>query len=182
MSSLAKQSVKQMHDVEVELKAGSGMAMLLLNIALMIAALVGFVYGIIFITNDTSLVTGVVLLVACSLYLFFVGPLLFVGLKVLKPNEALVLTLFGKYYGTLRGEGFFFVNPFASAVNPAAAATSTGKLSAEQSISSLKGVAVATNQRPAPVNKKISLKAMTLNNDKQKITQSSSGSSSSGKW
>ena len=40
---------------------------------------------------------------------------------MLKPQEALVLTLFGKYVGTLKGAGFFFVNPFCTAVNPAAA-------------------------------------------------------------
>lgn len=44
----------------------------------------------------------------------------FLGLKVLKPQEALVLTLFGKYTGTLKGDGFYFVNPFCTAVNPAA--------------------------------------------------------------
>ena len=29
------------------------------------------------------------------------------GLRVLKPQEALALTLFGKYVGTLKGEGFY---------------------------------------------------------------------------
>ena len=42
------------------------------------------------------------------------------GLRVLKPEEALVLTLFGRYYGTLRGDGFFWVNPFCTSINPAA--------------------------------------------------------------
>jgi len=32
-------------------------------------------------------------------------------------NNKLVLTLFGKYYGTLMGAGFFLVNPFCTAVN-----------------------------------------------------------------
>lgn len=40
--------------------------------------------------------------------------------KVLKPQEALVLTLFGKYVGTIKEAGFYFVNPFCVAVNPAA--------------------------------------------------------------
>ena len=44
----------------------------------------------------------------------------FCGLKVLKPQEALVLTLFGKYVGTLKNDGFYWVNPFCTAVNPAA--------------------------------------------------------------
>ncbi len=42
----------------------------------------------------------------------------FLWLEVVKPNEALVVTLFGKYYGTLKGAGFYFVNPFCTAVNP----------------------------------------------------------------
>ena len=50
-----------------------------------------------------------------------IGIFLFAGLKVLKPEEALVLTLFGDYIGTLKGEGFYWVNPFCTAVNPAAA-------------------------------------------------------------
>lgn len=36
------------------------------------------------------------------------------GIKVLKPQEALVLTLFGKYVGTLKEEGIYYVNPFVS--------------------------------------------------------------------
>ncbi len=40
------------------------------------------------------------------------------GLKLLKPQEAMVLTVFGKYIGTLRGEGFHYVNPFAQSVTP----------------------------------------------------------------
>ena len=38
-----------------------------------------------------------------------VGWILFLGLKVLGPQEALVLTLFGKYVGTLKDAGFYFV-------------------------------------------------------------------------
>ena len=48
------------------------------------------------------------------------GIFLLCGLKVLKPQEALVLTLFGDYIGTLKGQGFYWVNPFCTAVNPAA--------------------------------------------------------------
>lgn len=35
-----------------------------------------------------------------------------VGFLVLKPNESAVLTLFGRYIGTVRREGFHWVNPF----------------------------------------------------------------------
>jgi len=102
------------------------------------------------------------------LWLCVVGPILFGGIKVLKPNEAMVFTLFGKYYGVLREPGIFFVNPFASAVHPA----STVELSTASTVDK----AVATG-RPAgttvkTVSRTLSLKAMTLNNDKQKINDS----------
>ncbi len=84
-----------------------------------------------------ALVPVGILLMCCNVFLFG-------GFKLLQPNEAYVLTLFGKYYGTLKNDGFYWVNPFCSAVNPA-------RVSA------------------AGLTRKLSLKAMTLNNDKQKV-------------
>ena len=114
------------------------------------------------------------LMVLCILYLCF-GWILFLGLKVLKPGEALVLTLFGKYMGTLKGDGFFWVNPFCTAFNPAAS-TKLGQSgdivdskNANRSgvtISSGGGVSVNSD---GLVSKKISLKVMTLNNSRQKV-------------
>ncbi|MBR0173163.1 MAG: hypothetical protein IJQ21_10280 [Lachnospiraceae bacterium] len=40
-----------------------------------------------------------------SIVLIVLSFILFGGLKVLRPQEGLVLTLFGNYYGTLKGEG-----------------------------------------------------------------------------
>ena len=101
-----------------------------------------------------------------------VGWFLYVGLKVLKPGEALVLTLFGKYVGTLKGEGFFFVNPFCTAVNPAA----DTKLGQSGDISDNGKSKLATaftgnsiNLDTSSRNKKISLKVMTLSNSRQKV-------------
>ena len=61
-----------------------------------------------------------------NIFGIIIGPLLIViaalthaGLKVVKPQEALVLTLFGNYTGTIKEPGFYFVNPFSVAVNPA---------------------------------------------------------------
>ncbi len=88
------------------------------------------------------------------------------GLKVLKPQEALVLTLFGKYIGTLKGEGFYYVNPFCTAVNPAA------KTKLGQSGDVEDGSRLFRKQGeadPESRSKKISLKAMTLSNAKQKV-------------
>ena len=54
-----------------------------------------------------------------AVLLTIVLPFMFAGLRSVRPNEALVLTLFGKYYGTIVKPGFFFVNPFARYNNPA---------------------------------------------------------------
>ncbi|MDD5695762.1 MAG: SPFH domain-containing protein, partial [Bacteroidales bacterium] len=43
-----------------------------------------------------------------------VGIFCLVGLMVVNPNEASVLVLFGKYVGTVKKNGFFWVNPFFS--------------------------------------------------------------------
>ncbi|MDP4109775.1 MAG: SPFH domain-containing protein, partial [Bacillota bacterium] len=67
------------------------------------------------------------------------------------------------YYGTLKGEGFFFVNPFVVAVNPIKTVKPV-----ESSTSAQKNVGVASSAA-AVRSKKISLKSMTLNNEKQKI-------------
>lgn len=152
------------HDQEMVPKSTAGMPVLLLNIVLMIAAVFLLISGIKAVV-DLAGVVGITLIVASSMYLLIIGPVIFAGLKVLKPNEALVLTLFGKYYGTLKGEGFFFVHPFTTAVNPASSTTSSGVISLMQAADKDKGQAAAVSLP----NKKISLKAMTLNNEKQKI-------------
>ncbi|MDD5953991.1 MAG: SPFH domain-containing protein [Firmicutes bacterium] len=143
----------------------NGMVMLLLIIGILLASVAALVFGIILTEKITAV--GVVLIVL-SVIGFIVGSILPAGLKVLKPQEALVLTLFGNYTGTLKGEGFYFVNPFSSAVNPAAATklnqsgdvvkTKTAQLNVD-------GVAVSTES----VNKRMSMKIMTLNNNRQKI-------------
>ncbi len=86
------------------------------------------------------------------------GTFLLAGLKVLKPQEAVVLTLFGNYVGTLRGPGFFAVNPLCTAFNPAA--------NTKLSQSGESGGKVKTISGSS---KRISLKNMTLNNGRQKI-------------
>jgi regulator of protease activity HflC (stomatin/prohibitin superfamily) len=39
------------------------------------------------------------------------------GFSMLEPNEAKVMTFFGKYVGTFRKNGFYWINPFMSAKN-----------------------------------------------------------------
>ena len=100
-----------------------------------------------------------------------VGWIPLLGLKVLKPQEALVLTLFGKYIGTLKDAGFYFVNPFCTAVNPAAGT----RLNQSGDVNSTPKTAVTVNSEGnitvplEALGKKISLKMMTLNNSRQKV-------------
>lgn len=93
------------------------------------------------------------------------GWIMLLGLKVLKPQEALVLTLFGKYYGTLKGEGFYAVNPFCVSVNPAAKTELNQSGDVKSTISPLTGQPGTISM---PSNK-LSLKILTLNNNRQKI-------------
>ena len=136
----------------------NGMAVLILSIAVYLLAIAATVYGGIVLDGGGSpviLVIGIIVL--C------IGWLPWCGLHVLKPQEALVLTLFGKYIGTLRGDGFYYVNPFCSAVNPAA------KTKLNQSGDVKIGDAAIAVNTAEMASKKISLKIMTLNNNRQKI-------------
>ncbi len=111
---------------------------------------------------------GIILEVVCMI-IICTAWILLLGLKVLKPQEALVLTLFGKYIGTLKGDGFYFVNPFCSSINPAAR-TKLSQSGDVSDASSLQAIAnQAANASAQSVSKKISLKVMTLNNSRQKI-------------
>ena len=143
-----------------------GMVVLIVEIILLIAALVGMIYCA--ATGDEDFVNMPVLFFVCVAFLT-IGWLPLVGLKVLKPQEALVLTLFGKYIGTLKSEGFYCVNPFCTAVNPAAKT----KLNQSGDVTSVSGpVSTASNGKSAEtldIGNRISLKIMTLNNSRQKI-------------
>ena len=140
------------------------MAVLLLTILGLVAAAIVTVFGAIGL--ETSAAYGIPLFIVGLLWLS-AGWIPFLGLRILKPQEALVITLFGKYVGTIKGEGFFFVNPFSSSVNPAAKT----KLNQSGDVNTVETVTVgATNGLSINVtNNKISLKIMTLSNNKQKI-------------
>ena len=118
--------------------------------------------------NHTDTGLSRIILIVCVLYAVFAWILL-CGLKVLHPQESLVLTLFGKYIGTLKGEGFYFVNPFVTAFNPAA----NTRLSQSGDVSeNIHHVTNSQDKEGSNYNrpsKRISLKVMTLNNSKQKI-------------
>lgn len=147
----------------------NGMLVLFLTILCYLLALGLFIFSAISLEKGPMSVP----LSGCLMGVFGVWLLLgwipFCGLKVLKPQEALVLTLFGKYIGTLKDDGFYFVNPFCIAVNPAAKT----KLGQSGDVDGAPKPAIVLNgaqvQTAEVINKKISLKIMTLSNSRQKI-------------
>lgn len=139
-----------MNEIVLE-KKKNGMTALIIILVLYIAAVLGMISG-----HPVPAILSVIW--------FMFGWIMFLGLKVLRPQEALVLTLFGKYIGTLKGEGFYFVNPFCQAVNPAART----QLSQSGDVKPEVFPGLSKQTEPA-VSKKISLKVMTLNNARQKI-------------
>ncbi len=142
-----------------------GMLVLLLGLFVIAVSIAGIICGAILVektNNPVLLILSIVVLAVCWIPLC--------GLRVLKPQEALVLTLFGKYVGTLKGEGFYFINPFCSSVNPAAHTklNQSGDVSQQANILLAGADAAAASVNVATSNK-ISLKIMTLNNSRQKI-------------
>ena len=140
----------------------NGVMMLIVFIILSILSVIGFMAGI-------GLGSFGIILICVLLWILL--PFGFAGLKSVRPNEALVLTLFGKYYGTINKPGFFLVNPFARYNNPAyeaqAAAEATETQEAIKSAmlkGSIKGKTTSNRAR-----KTISLKRSTLDNGTQKV-------------
>ncbi len=142
-----------------------GMLVLLLILALYIAGILGAVF------SDEAGDPWSGLVFAISVVWLAVGWIFLFGLKVLKPQEALVLTLFGKYIGTLKGEGFYYVNPFCASVNPAAKTrlSQSGDVDGGASKPILVASAGQAGKTAEAASQKISLKIMTLNNNRQKI-------------
>ncbi len=170
--------------VEKELHPKSGFGMLALLLLGLAASMAAFVFGIVKVVSSTvdvpvgiareetitqitdaaGLALGVTLMVAGFL-LIIAFSICLAGLKVVDPNEARVFTLFGKYYGTIKEAGFFYVHPFVSTFSPAYeaaaahAAAKTQELAAEGKEANI----------PIQASKNISLKTQTLNNGRQKV-------------
>lgn len=151
-------------------KNKNGMPMLVLFLALYVLAILAIIGGA-FAYDDRASKIGLAVMIIGIVYASL-GWIWFMGLKVLKPQEAIVLTLFGNYIGTIKEQGFYFVNPFCMAVNPAA----NTKLNQSGDVKSGMGKLMQLNTTEgisAEVNslggKKISLKVMTLSNSRQKI-------------
>jgi regulator of protease activity HflC (stomatin/prohibitin superfamily) len=88
---------------EKELKATSGMFALMTGLAVLALSVLGFVRGA-RAESATIIITSVVVML--------VAIILMAGLFTVNPNDAKVLTLFGRYIGTVREAGLWFANPF----------------------------------------------------------------------
>jgi regulator of protease activity HflC (stomatin/prohibitin superfamily) len=88
---------------EKELKATSGMFALLTGLVVLVLSIVGLAAGADG-ENATLIVPSVLGIVASIIVM--------IGLFTVSPNEAKVLTLFGRYVGTVRDAGLWFANPF----------------------------------------------------------------------
>lgn len=143
-----------------------GMFMLLLILALYVLAVAAILLTLSFGGYFLHPVLTIGILAVSAIWIAL-GWILLIGLKVLKPQEALVLTLFGKYIGTLKEAGFYFVNPFCTAVNPAAKTklSQSGDVARKGDLAE----AAAVSNGSEAVGKRVSLKIMTLNNARQKI-------------
>ena len=84
-------------------RAMSGWPMLVLALILLVAFIATLITGI--RTENGYLVIPLPFLVITEI-------LILAGFVVLQPNEASVLLLFGKYVGSIREDGFWWVNPF----------------------------------------------------------------------
>ncbi len=147
---------------EKEIKPLNGGIMLILVLAGFGLSIWSIITGIIQLSSESGF-AGTALLVGGTV-LIIVLCIMLGGFHILNPNEALVMTLFGKYYGTIKKEGYYYTNPFAGAIYPQKnftenTAVPAGTYNAANTAESIRLTS----------NKKISTKTLTFSNEKQKV-------------
>lgn len=95
---------------EVEYRPMSGWPGLLMSIVLLLGGVVIVIASAMQVETKPVFGLGIV----AGIIVGIVGIIGFVGLMAIAPNDSRVLLLFGKYKGTVRQSGFFWVNPFFS--------------------------------------------------------------------
>lgn len=86
-----------------------GILMLIFNSLLLIAAVILFVWTV---DNGNISSTFMTINVILSIVVFLWCIFAMAGFMQIEPNEARVMLFFGKYEGTVKENGFFWVNPF----------------------------------------------------------------------
>ncbi len=100
---------------EFEFRGGSLNGFLMLFIDLFLWG--AFVYTMVSAINLATEELPCGLLFTLAIVLFIVAIICSCGFSKLEPNEAKVMTFFGKYVGTFRRTGFYWLNPFMSVKN-----------------------------------------------------------------
>lgn len=140
----------------------SGGIMLLLVLAGFVVSTLMIIVGAMNLDHGNPTIGAILLIL--GIILIVVLCIMFGGFHIVNPNEALVMTLFGKYYGTIKKEGFYYTNPFAGAFNPASTPAT-----ANLTVATGTNGTTAQASMPTTSGKKISTKTMTLSNEKQKV-------------
>jgi len=136
---------------EKEIHPASGfvgiLAVLLITAALIAIA----VWGV----TRLGPINGTALCVVAALALAVFHCFVYRGFVILAPNEAVALTFFGRYYGTVNKEGFYYVNPFTKRAKRPAMGAASARFSVDTEAEARRSI--------------IPLKMITLNNDKQTV-------------
>ncbi len=144
---------------EKSIKTANGYLMLFLVIVLTILTSAAMVLSSIAFSHVSEAQAGVYMTLSVIAFTFVM--IMFNGFKIVRPNEAIVFTVFGKYAGTLEKSGFFYVNPFCSSVGAGSkddgGAVRIGASGVHMNVASKKGVY------------RISTKISTLDNEVQKV-------------
>ena len=153
---------QEMNITEKKARTKNGILMLLMILAGFVVSTAAFVFGIIGLEEKLPILGSILL--ALGIIGWIVFCIMIAGLKNINPNEAMVFTLFGTYYGTIREPGFYYINPFCSTIHPTASSSE-----APAAVSATSTGSSITVQSTATPKKKISLKTMTLSNSRQKV-------------
>ena len=86
-----------------------GIPMIIFNLLLLIAIVLLFVWAVSSQTLSSGAITFYAIL---STVLFIINTIFWGGFMQIEPNEARVMVFFGEYRGTVKDNGFFWVNPF----------------------------------------------------------------------
>lgn len=145
---------------EKEIHPINGMIMLVVITTGLILSVGLIVLGSILLEQNRQTFGGILL--ATGIILVIIFSIMYGGLKIVGPNEALVLTLFGNYYGTILKPGYYYVNPFVSYNNPIFSKAYINRNKIENNDKTT----VIPDITP---KKTVSLKSITLNNGTQKV-------------
>lgn len=145
---------------EKEIHPINGMIMLVVITIGLILSVGLIVLGSILLEQNSQTFGGILL--ATGIILVIIFSIMYGGLKIVGPNEALVLTLFGNYYGTILKPGYYYVNPFVSYNNPIFSKAYINRNKIENNDKTT----VIPDITP---KKTVSLKSITLNNGTQKV-------------